>query len=977
MPLFPFSTVTTFLPASMNVWKQKLADYLHDPPSKVLEIRDHEERSRAAYRQAGFIDSEIGRYLSDADHTAAAADRLPFPNSRESGLQCKFDGVRNAFRHPLGGQSLPFTSEFITVEQGFEAESTTQPILSEASLADLPDDNERDRARFFAHWRLWQRNATIKDYRFAFLPSDTRIPDHAVWNHMQVVSALGTCTGTGGKLAPAFLKFQLGPVQDFIAAARSTRDLWSGSYLLSWLMAAGLKTLSAQVGPDAIIFPNLRDQSLFDLHWRGELWSKIRISDQQPLWESLEWNPDDFLVPNLPNVFLAVVPADQGKDLAQRVDKAIRDEWMRIADTVWTFCNEAGLTADEGHDGETISESDRRVRFDSQVSRFLSLSWQVTPWPETIEEAVTQAGSFAENTPVKIAVDRVWRVAEMAAKQMTKDHRDVRNYACLRVPPGQPKAGWKDKSQLAEDARLDNVGLAWSVILALNGWQLDAVRQTRAFVAAHAGGWEVGTFNNKDALTGKDEAVAGGEEWARRATKAGKPLIHRFKTTHWLGATTLIKRLWDLAYLEPQWGLEIPQFPHTRGIAAGDPNGEEKQNNEDESCDVETLDSSEKYFAVLAFDGDEIGKWVSGEKTPPFSTQLADYWDGNQTQKLGARTYFERPEFGGQGDAGSFLNAQRPLSPSYHLQFSEALSNFAGLCARPIVKAYHGRLIYSGGDDVVALLPADKAIACGEALRTAFQGREVRGPDGTVLFGSPQDGFLIEPTYVDDLKRRIPFLLPGPKADASVGIAMAHFKAPLQDVVRAAQAAEKRAKRSLGRAAVAVTLVKRSGEIVEWGAKWQHGLRLYNTLVDALLTKQLSSKFPHRLAELLEPYLSGVTPLIKAQGAANSTQTDGISFPVSEVIRTEFRHCLSRQRGTRFPKDQSEAEQLENGLKAALNAYLETLTPLASNNPPSSGTPPVPDLLLNSVLGLCQTVAFAHRTSDESASDESSPKGHP
>jgi hypothetical protein len=31
-----------------------------------------------------------------------------------------------------------------------------------------------------------------------------------------------------------------------------------------------------------------------------------------------------------------------------------------------------------------------------------------------------------------------------------------------------------------------------------------------------------------------------------------------------------------------------------------------------------------------------------------------------------------------------------------------------------------------------------------------------------------------------------PFLLPGPAADASVGIAIAHFKSPLQDVVRAA-----------------------------------------------------------------------------------------------------------------------------------------------------------------------------------------------
>ena len=34
------------------------------------------------------------------------------------------------------------------------------------------------------------------------------------------------------------LTFQLGPVQDFLAAAKTTRDLWSGSYILSYLMAS-------------------------------------------------------------------------------------------------------------------------------------------------------------------------------------------------------------------------------------------------------------------------------------------------------------------------------------------------------------------------------------------------------------------------------------------------------------------------------------------------------------------------------------------------------------------------------------------------------------------------------------------------------------------------------------------------------------------------------------------------------------------
>ena len=57
-------------------WKRKLAAYLHDPPSKALDIKTHGERSDAAFYRAGFTDeAEIGEYFRHADHTGAAADR--------------------------------------------------------------------------------------------------------------------------------------------------------------------------------------------------------------------------------------------------------------------------------------------------------------------------------------------------------------------------------------------------------------------------------------------------------------------------------------------------------------------------------------------------------------------------------------------------------------------------------------------------------------------------------------------------------------------------------------------------------------------------------------------------------------------------------------------------------------------------------------------------------------------------------------
>ena len=968
-------------------WKHKLLALLHDPPAKALDIQGHVEMAQTLLRQAGFSDEETETLSKQSDWAASAADRLPFPSSQASGLKCAFDGVANRFHHPLGGinQGDPLEfhigTPFATADLASTVAQEIQPVVGQ--FGDLPDDlgdpcGKRWQARFFAHWRLWQKHAVEKDARFAFLPADTRIPDHTIWSHVQIVSALAGCGDFEDPKAqpkPAFLKLQIGPVQEFIAAARSVRDLWSGSYILSWLMAAGMKALSAEVGPDAVIFPSLKGQPLFDLHWRKDLWSKTSIGGIT-IWESLGLEDRDMLTPNLPNVLLAIVPADRVRCLGKRIEVAIRNEWRRIAESVWADCQQAGLTADE----PGITEAARKARFDQQISRFLTISWQATPWPDSLEGALNLADSFTAlgAMPIVTARQRVERVINMATQEMAKDHRDGRYYVGGREGP---------KTQL------NNLGLGWSIVLALNGWELDAVRQTRNFSATAAGGWNVGAFNSKDALTGRDEAVAGGREWMARASRG--PWEYLFKREDWISASTLVKRVWHLAYLKAHWGLRTEpddfRMPNTRGMAAHEP-ADDCEGDET----AEETPSSEKYFAVLALDGDEIGKWISGEKSPIYSSQLADYREGTPPERKGSKVYFENSNF------GDFLNARRPLSPGYHIQFSEALSNFALHCARPIVECFDGRLIYAGGDDVLALLPADTALDCAKALRAAFRGSKEVGSLITKaaremnlrheearrqnprrshspyyqklaaegqLFECPTEGFLCRCDMPDQSGNPVPFLVPGPAADCSVGIAIAHFKAPLQDVVRAAQAAEKRAKGGLGRSAVAVTLFKRSGECIEWGCKWASGgLELYADIAQALNSGAVSSKFPHRVVELLEPYIAQKTGLqwdaIKklepeaAESAARELDVQAFEKQVDKIIQREFSIVCSRQQGP------NRSPELTQKLQTSLADYLSDLKEQESTKtklPKVAVSTP----MLQGVIGLCQTVAFANRTAAE------------
>src|SRR5262249_44510266 len=142
----------------------------------------------------------------------------------------------------------------------------------------------------------------------------------------------------------------------------------------------------------------------------------------------------------------------------------------------------------------------------------------------------------------------------------------------------------------------------------------------------------------------------------------------------------------------------------------------------------------------------------------------------------------------------------------YHLQFSECLANFSLYLARYIVRHFYGQMVFSGGDDVLAILPAEQVLPCARALRMAFRGDpRLHTVFPGVLEAQPDFcGFVAIdgtwPGYAPREKRLLPrgshLLVPGRRADVSVGIAIGHMHAPLQNLVEAARRAEKRAKQA-------------------------------------------------------------------------------------------------------------------------------------------------------------------------------------
>lgn len=112
------------------------------------------------------------------------------------------------------------------------------------------------------------------------------------------------------------LRFSIGPVQPFIECARTVRDLWTGSYLLSWLTACAVAEVRRAGGEP--VGPHLRELPLVLRHA-----GMGGGADAAALRRSC-----------LPNTFLAWYDADRAPDLPSRVEQAVRDEWRRIGDAV-------------------------------------------------------------------------------------------------------------------------------------------------------------------------------------------------------------------------------------------------------------------------------------------------------------------------------------------------------------------------------------------------------------------------------------------------------------------------------------------------------------------------------------------------------------------------------------------------------------------------------------------------------------------
>lgn len=159
------------------------------------------------------------------------------------------------------------------------------------------------------------------------------------------------------------------------------------------------------------------------------------------------------------------------------------------------------------------------------------------------------------------------------------------------------------------------------------------------------------------------------------------------------------------------------------------------------------------------------------------------------------------------GDSmGEHLSA---LDENEHTQFSSDLRRFSNEVSG-IANKHNARVIYNGGDDVLALAPLATAFAFARDLAQTFN---------------------------DKTKRT-----------ASAGIAFSHHLSPLGTALRAARRAESYAKELRERKnAVCIFALKRSGEPIQVRSGWGE-VEPFEKVVEHFIKDEISSRLPYDVA---------------------------------------------------------------------------------------------------------------------------------
>jgi len=512
----------------------------------------------------------------------------------------------------------------------------------------------------------------------------------------------------------------LGPVQSLIGAARRTRDLWCGSWLLSEASRAAARALH-QEHPECLIFPCPKNPD-----------EELKLQNE----------PGDKA--NIANVIRAEVQVPDEKVVRKLCDAARQAAESHI--------HERGKFA-----LEQLGNSSKKLRDDVWQKQIGDILESFAAWVRVDEQRYEDARKRLDATLAARKATRDFRPSQFRSPGLPKSSLDG---AMETVLPKKPPPSIRNKLRLSPGEQLDALG----AIKRLAG----KVEQFTAYARIAADPW----IENLES------------EQQQKLREHYEPLVGKKLATSTQGNQGIYKNLPFDGMLLYSFRMEVMKR-ELREVGEKSNEAAQEKLEALENCLGEIPHSKGKpvpYAVILKADGDRMGKLLS-----------------------------------------------KAISADQSRCISRRLHEFASSVPE-LVRCHRGHAIYAGGDDVLALLPLQSAIACADKLRESFaqilatEGKRMRVPD-----------------------EELPTL--------SVGLGIGHVMEPLGALRSRAEQAEILAKgddADKPRNALGIQLGIRSGDEYAWRSRWddqptQDGLR---RLIEAYKDKELPSRVAYDIGAI-------------------------------------------------------------------------------------------------------------------------------
>jgi CRISPR-associated protein Cmr2 len=776
----------------MTWYEDFLKKFFHDPIDKSLNIPEHEKRAKEYAEFFGVSGIQEGKY---SDIIASCMERSLLPKDVQQKL--------TEITHPLSEEKIDI---ILDSQKSIDEISS---LLKEISNSYINLSHEK---KALLNWRnlleeILERiqNEELKKY-IPIFPADTRVPDHSIWEHLKVTTAINAFENYQNN---SLFLFTIGPVQSFISQARKAQDFYMGSFMLSYFTFIAMEEVIEKYGPTSIIYPDLYKQPLMDWYLKNKG------------LEPKNFNPDHITLPTIPNRFVAIIgTTDKNKieELAKHMVGKIEDEIKNAKEKI---LKELKIY-------ETLSYIQKEI-LQNQLSDFPQIYWVAIPWKKGDND---------------LQIDDL---KEFFTEDKINNWKELYKFANGKgeYPP--------------------NIGFIYQLLYTALEKSIGARKNLREFKQKPEVGRKCSVCGERNVLFFRERK---NENKFKRYNRDAINLVNKINPKYLddgegLCALCFLKRTFEI-YLEKEFGSIFKDFsfPSVAEVACADfkekakelPEFKEYENKffeyiripylkihflpklklkatlegswfyeenisvkkfNDElgvsvnSSQIENLKEClrslydkagkpKKYYAVLYLDGDNMGKWLSGELLP----EIQYAYNSEVWKKLPEDFKKDLKKY----------TANKILTPAIHSAISTALRNYAIEFVRKIVEEEHlGKLIYAGGDDVLAFVNLKELFEVMEKLRWAFTGH-IKFENGEIKVDTLNNSGFV-------LKDGVYYLTMGKNATCSMGVVIAHYKEPLNIVIDRVFEMNEKAKKA-GRNRFAICLLKHSGEervgVVEW-----------------------------------------------------------------------------------------------------------------------------------------------------------------